>query len=286
MKKIYLFALLLLSGAVSAQKVNGRIRFEPGQLVKISMQVKTTISQQAMGQSMDFTVEATGDHHYKVTNAAEENTTLSHKVDRIRFNFDGMGQKRGFDSDVEKDLNGQIGEPVKEILNKKYDMIVDSTGNTLMTIPAKIALEGNDNRMAMLQNMMKDVFDLVQPPAPGKPSFFKLLPAEPVGLGDGWTESGASEGGTFQSAYSVKAITDTTILLDFASKSTSVTKAEMMGSVTTTSMNHDTKGTILVDRKTGLLREKNTETSSTGTSEGPFGNIPLSSKTQVHIKAE
>lgn len=250
------------------------------------MQVKTTITQQAMGQPMDFTVEATGDHHFRVTNAAEENTTLNHKVDRIRFSFDGMGQKRGFDSDVEKDLNGQMGGPVKEILEKKYDMIIDSTGNTLMTLPAKVQLGENDNRMAMLSNMMKDVFGLVQPPVVGKPSFFKVLPSEPVGPGDGWTETDAAEGGTYQSAYSVKAITDSTILIDYASKGTTVTTAEMMGAATTTRMTHDTKGTILVDRKTGLVREKNTETSSNGTTEGPFGNVPLSTKTIMQVKAE
>ena len=100
-------------------------------MLEISLKLKTTIAQQAMGQSIDFNVDATGDHSYKVTNTTEDNTTLNHKVQHITFAFDGMGQKTKFDSNVEKDLNGTFGKPVKDILEKKYDIIIDPSGKVM-----------------------------------------------------------------------------------------------------------------------------------------------------------
>jgi len=51
-----------------------------------------------------------------------------------------MGQKRAFDSDKKEDLNGMFGKPVKNILSKSYDMIIDPGGKTLMVKPEKLDL--------------------------------------------------------------------------------------------------------------------------------------------------
>ncbi|HUR65269.1 MAG TPA: hypothetical protein VMZ03_02880, partial [Chitinophagaceae bacterium] len=156
-KLICLSCFFSISFFSFSQKVRSKLKFEQGQSLNIVLDLKTTIAQQAMGQAIDFTVNATGTHSYKITNTNDDNSTLKHQVDRIVFSFDGMGQKRNFDSKEEKDLNGQFGKPVKEILEKKYDMVIDSTGKTMMAIPEKIVLSGGDSRMAIITNMMKDV---------------------------------------------------------------------------------------------------------------------------------
>ena len=103
MKKSILFSSLFLVSHFSfAQKVSSNLKFEQGQVLHIVLDLKTTIAQQAMGQAIDFAVNATGNHSYKVTNTNADNSTLKHKVDRIVFSFDGMGQKRNFDSKEEK----------------------------------------------------------------------------------------------------------------------------------------------------------------------------------------
>src|SRR5688572_22281310 len=95
---------LVLPSIILAQNVAPVLKFKQGQKYDINMEVKTSISQQAMGQAIDFRVDAIGDHGYIVTNATEDNTTLHHEVNRLRFTFDGMGQKRAFDSNEEKDM--------------------------------------------------------------------------------------------------------------------------------------------------------------------------------------
>ena len=282
-KLVTLLAAFLTALPLFSQKVNGRLRLEQGQVYAISLQMKTTVAQQAMGQAIDFSVEATGDHAYKVTNATDNNNTLNHTVRRVQFAFDGMGQKRNFDSNNEKDLNGPFGKPVKELLEKKYDMVIDATGNTLMALPEKVELTKSDPRMGIIVNMMKEVFDLVQPPAKGSPSFFKVLPDTEVGVGEPWTASYKLENGKMDAAFSISSITDTTIVVDFATTSATVTKAEMMGNEVVTTMNSKSTGKIIVDRATGILREKTETTESTGNTESSFGTLPVTSKTTSTI---
>ena len=125
MKKItVLSGCLWLSSALFAQQAPIPLLFEQGKEYEITLQVKNTVSQQAMGQAIDFTVDATGKHVYKVTNATADNSTLNHTVKQVAFSFDGMGQQRSFDSRNEKDLNGQFGKPIQELLEKKFDMVI------------------------------------------------------------------------------------------------------------------------------------------------------------------
>jgi len=118
-KVIALSSALFISIFSFSQKASGKLKFEQGQTFDVVVQVKNTIAQQAMGQSIDFNVDAAGYHSYKITNATDDNNTLNHSVQRITFKFDGMGQKKSFDSNNEKDLNGQFGAPIKDVLTKK-----------------------------------------------------------------------------------------------------------------------------------------------------------------------
>jgi len=285
MKKITVSVICLFAVTATSfsQKLSGRLLFQQGQTFEISMKIKTTIAQQAMGQAIDFNVDASAGHSYRVTNSTDDNSTLHHRVQRISFSFDGMGQKMSFDSGREKDLNGQFGKPVKDMLDKKYDIIIDTAGNVLMAMPEKIKLAETDSRMAIITTMLKDVLDLVQPPQKGKASFFKTLPDNPVGKGDTWTSSYEINGGKADAAYVISDINDSTIVVDFAENSVTVTKAEMMGSETTTTMNNKSTGKIILDRVTGIIREKTINTESNGNTEASFGSLPVTSKTTTTI---
>ncbi len=280
----FILSLQVFSSAVMSQNISGKLQFTQGQSLSVNLETKTTSSQQAMGQSIDFNVNATGTHSYKVTNTTDDNSTLHHQVQRITFSFDGMGQKKSFDSNEEKDLNGPFGKPVKDMLTKTYDIIIDSNGKVLMALPDKVELAAGDSRMAIITSMLKDVMDIVHPPQKGKASFFKVLPDKEASKGQAWTESYINENGKFDAAYTVTDITDSTIVVDFAATSITITKAEMMGSPTTTSMNNKSTGKIILDKKTGIMKEKTISTESNGNTEASFGTLPVTSKTTTTIK--
>lgn len=273
----------LVTHASFSQKINGRLSFEQGQILSITTQLKTSISQQAGGQVIDFSLDASGERTYKVTNATADNSTLHHQLQRIFFSFDGMGRKMNFDSNNEKDMTGIFGKPIKERLEKTYDIIIDTSGKVMMALPEKIQLMEADSRMAIINNLMKEVIDQVYPPQIDNASFFKVLPDNEAAKGDAWTESYQTDAGKFDAAYAVTDINDTTIVVDFAANSITITKAEMMGTETTTTMNNKSTGKITLDRITGIMREKTINTESSGNTESSFGNLPVTSKTSIII---
>jgi len=276
---------------LTAQTVDGKVKLQQAQQIEITLETKTTIAQQAMGQSIDFNVDAGSLHQYNVTNTTEDNHSLRHTVKRISFKFDGMGQKQAFNSDNPKDLNGQMGKPVKEMLDKKYDMIIDPYGKVKLAMPESFPNKEADSRMAIISSMMKEVVEVVQPPKAGKSSFFRVIPEKEGGVkvGESWTESGATLTDKYETTYVLTAVTDSTVLVDFTGTANTVTKAEMMGSETTTTLSHKLSGKIILDKTTMIIKEKTTTTESTGTTESTFGNLPLTSKSTsvitVQVKA-
>ena len=268
---------------VNAQPFNGVLLFNTGDEYSITLKVKSTVAQQAGGQAIDFTIDATGVHEYKVTNATADNTTLHHNVNRMTFDFEGMGQKRGFDSNNEKDMNGPFGNTMKTLRDRSYDMIIDPNGQVLMAIPEKFDPPKTDNRMAVIINLLKEVLDIVEPPAKGSASFFHVLPAKPSVAGDTWTRSWQTASGSFNMAYILSATTDSTIIIDFTGSSVTQSAMEMMGQETTTTMNNKSSGKIVLDKKTGIIREQTVNLDGTGNTETAFGILPVTIKSSTLV---
>ncbi len=278
-----LIVLFLLGKITEGQPVTGKLQFEKGKTLNIQMEMKSSVTQQAMNQAIDFTADAAVVHFYKVLNADAGNTTLHHEIKKIGFNFDGMGQKRSFDSDKTQDMQGPLGDPVKNILSKKFEMVIDPYGKALAIKPEKTDSIQTDERLAIVFTMLKDITDVVYPPNKGEPSFFKILPATEIIKGESWVDSLQNANGKFSTSYTVTDITDSLIVVDFKGKSNTVNKAMMMGRETITTLNSEHIGKIILDRTTGIIKQKNIITESGGTTEAMGGTVPVTSKTTITI---
>lgn len=277
--------LFMVSSAIG-QKAAGKLKFEQGQTLEVNMDVKTSFAQVAMGQSIDFHVNGVAAHTYKVTNTTDDNSTLRHEMKRLSFQFDGMGQKIAFDSDIQKDMDGRLGKPMKELLEKKYDAIIDPNGKVLMVNPEKFAAGTIDERMRIVMDMLQEMLGVVQPPKKGTGSFFRVLPENEAAIGESWSESGETEKGPFTNNYTLAEINDSTIVVNLNGTSTITTKAEMMGMETTTTLNNKTTGTIIVDKVSTIVRQKNLTTITNGSTEVMGNSLPVTSKTTTTINVK
>jgi len=284
--------LLLLAGVISfsadlfAQKAAVKLVFEQGKVFTVNVSSTSTVSQEAMGQAIDFSVNANVQHRFRVTNSTEDNTTLHHDLQRITYDFEGMGQSQKFDSDNPKDLNSQLAAPIKEMLGKSYDMIIDPSGKVLMAKPETIELSKGNDGSALISGLLREQASLVFPPRKNEPSFFKILPETEVGLNEGWVESKIIGEDTTSTSFTLTAITDTTYIIDFKGTANSTTKAEMMGMETVTKMNDHFTGTIIVDKATGVMRQKTTISESNGVTEVMGGVLPVTSKSRTDVIVE
>lgn len=272
-------ALILLSFFAQAQKVAGKIVFQPGQVLSVNMKSSTTNLVSAMGQELEMKTEVIADHQFKVTNTTEENHTLSHEINRVRFNSDGMGNTMSFDSQSEKDLNGQLGVPVKELLNKKYNLVIDASGNTLMAVSEGGSSDKASANAGMIAQFVNGLTEVIQAPKQGEASFFKVLPATEVGVGDAWSNTIDRNGTKIEEAFSIAEINDTFIVLNYLSNSNSTVVQENMGMEVTITMKNKSEGKIKIDRKSGILKEKTTTTTATGTVASGYGDFPINATT-------
>ena len=277
MRLLASLVLMLLSFFAQAQKVAGKIVFQPGQVLTVNMKSSTTNLVSAMGQELEMKTEVIADHQFKVTNTTDENHTLSHEINRVRFNSDGMGNTMSFDSQSEKDLNGQLGAPVKDLLSKKYNLVIDASGNTLMAMNEGASTGKAGAEAGMLAQFVSGLTELTQAPKQGEASFFKVLPATEVGVGDAWTNTIDRNGTKIEEAYSIAEINENIITLNYLSNSNSTTVQENMGMEVTITMKNKSEGKIKVDRKSGILKEKIITTTATGTVASGYGDFPINS---------
>jgi len=287
MKKInVLIGSLFIVSSAMGQKASGKLKFEQGQNLEVNMNVKTSFAQEAMGQAIDFHVNGSAVHNYKVTNATEDNSTLRHEMKRINFQFDGMGQKVSFDSDIQKDMDGRMGKPMKDLLEKKYDAIIDPNGKVLMVNPEKFAPGTIDDRMRIVMDMLQEMLGVVEPPKKGEGSFFRVLPENEAAIGESWSESGETEKGPFTNTYTLAGINDSTVVVNFTGTSTITRKADMMGMETTTTLNNKTTGTIILDKTSTIVRQKNLVTETNGSTQVMGNSLPVTSKTTTVINVK
>ena len=76
--------------------------------------------------------------------------------------------------------------------------------------------------------------------------------------------------------------------MDFKGTAATVSKAMMMGRETVTTMNSTSSGKIILDKATGIIKEKIITTESNGNTEAMGGTVPVTAKTTItiHVKPE
>jgi hypothetical protein len=283
MRLIASLLLMMLSLTSVAQKVSGKLVFQPGQVLNVS--IKSTMSNlvNAMGQEIELKSESTVDQVYRVTNTTDENHTISQEIKRIRMKSEGMAGELDFDSDSEKDMKGQFGAPVKELMGKKINMVIDASGNTLMAVSEGSVSKSTAAGSGMLSQFIGGISEMTEAPKQGSASFFKVLPSNEVGKGDGWTNTIEREGNKTEEAYSVADINDDHIILNYLANSSSSSVQEAMGREVTINVKNKTQGKIIVDRKTGIIKEKNLNTTATGTVSTGMGEFPINGSSNTLI---
>lgn len=275
--------LLALSSQLSAQTVTGGLHFEQGQTISIKIEMKNTMVQQAMGQSIDFSAGGQARHQYAVTNQTSDNSTLHHTIQGIRFSFDGMGAKKTFDSDKSSDLQSNFGKPIREWLKQSYDMLIDTLGKTRLVQPPNMPALPEDDQVKFVTGLLTELTDIVKPPARNEASFFAILPAGPTAIGDSWTQTGKTPSEEWSVTYTLTAVTDTAIVVALKGISNRQQQTDMRGMTVTTQTKSLSTGTILLDPASKLIRRKTIQVESSGTAEMMGNSTPVSSKTTIVI---
>src|SRR5882757_433725 len=130
MIKRYLFllgAVALATGAVNAQKIS----LTKGQKLETVSNIKMVMSIEMMGQSIDNNTETSNTALIELKEINPSDYLFSNTVTKMLLHTSAMGQEVSFDSDKKEDMDGQMGESMKNVINKPQDIVVDKQGKIL-----------------------------------------------------------------------------------------------------------------------------------------------------------
>lgn len=252
MKKILFFVFAFTALAVSAQTGANKLVFQKGQTVEVTTNVNIAL-QSPMGE-MPMTMVSVD--HYLVNDVSPNAIQLSRLPKKLTGSYTLMGQEGKIDSDDPKTLENPMMQPLKELL-KKQEFTIDDYGTVLAM---KGEAKKSEAESGMGGMMMPGLGDLM--PAAGQPSVFKVLPAKQINKGDAWTDSSATPSGNSSTTYTVKDIVDNDIQLAFTGESSSKGTQSMMGQSVDMATSNKTEGAVVVDKATGLLKQRTSTTSN------------------------
>jgi hypothetical protein len=277
MKKVFLLAAVSLSLTGFAQKVNGNLNFKKGQKLEVVTQVNSVVSMDMMGKSMETKVDLTINRAFDVEDVTNGAAKIEHKVKRLQMNMDipMMGQQ-SFDSEKESDMKGEGGKAAEKALKNKYSMMVDTKGN-ITTVKAD---DDNPNKNASStdMDMMSGAFgqgaDGMTLPKAGEKVEFKVLPEKEVTKGESWTVDGKDS----KSIYTLSDITDNEIIVTFTEEGKTERTQTTQGMEMLIKSTDKTTGKIILDKASGIMKQRTSTTNSEGNMEVMGQSMPMNTK--------
>lgn len=283
MKRIFLIALIAAYSSAIAQPVSGKLVFKKGQTYEVYTQLNRSSQQEMMGQSMESNVSSATVAHLAVDDANSQNATLMNSMKRIKFDMSFFGREESFDSDNADDMKSDIGKMMSDALNAKYALTLDPSG-TIVSVKEdenKKKNKGNEQAAGMMAMFTGNMGTGL--PKAGDPSIFRIFPNKEVAKGESWTDEVKDDNGTRKTVYTLTDITDKDILIDFDENSTLDIKQEMMGQSATVSVKAKSNGKIVLDKATGLLKQKTFVTNSEENISAGGMTMPSTSKMTTTI---
>jgi hypothetical protein len=284
MKNTFLLVAVACSLTASAQKVSNKLTFKKGQKFEMVSQVNSVISMDMMGQSLDSKIDVTITRLFDVANVAKGGlTTIEHKVKRMQMNFEVPQQgSQSFDSDNEADMKGEGGKMAEKAMKNKYTLTLDRTGK----ITDVKADDDNPNKtpdstfqLDPMSGALAQIASGMELPKTGDMSDFKILPDFEVSKGQSWTDSTKDK----KTVYTLGDVTDTDIIIDYTEDATLQKTQDAGGMEISMSSKDKTTGKIILDKNTGLLKERTATTNSEATMEMMGQSVPMNTKSTKKI---
>lgn len=274
MTKRMLFSMVLLA-SVSVAGHAQKIAVTKGQ--KLETVTTTKMNMEVMGQNMDNESVATSNVEVKDVNA--DGYLFINTVKRMTMKGSAMGQEMNFDSDKKEDMDGQIGQALKDKIGTPQEIQVDKQGKVAGTKDAGETKPGAG--MADMMSMSGDV-------TKGQPYPILIqLPAKAVKPGDTWTDSSGTVA-TLKTVtvYTLKSLTADGAQVSFTGTLSKSGTIEQNGMEIQMDMTGTTKGDAVYDAASGLLKNTTTSSDIKG-SLGIMGqNAPLTGTVTASIVAK
>jgi hypothetical protein len=262
------------TATAASTPVSKGLNLNTGQKLQIESTVKTMSTMDLMGQSMEINADVVIIRQLEVKEKKEKTYQLVSTITKMNLNSSFMGQSMSYDSDKKEDSDNEMGKMMKGQLNVPKEIELDDDGKliTVKKDTVKSAADGSNPMLAMMESM-----GAAQDESNGVNEAFQVLPPG-AKTGDTWSDSTVADGSKIYRTYTITGIqgNDATIAL---SGTQAVNKTvENQGIEATVSLDSKISGEILVDKSTGVVKQRTLVVEGTGNTAAMGQEIPMTTK--------
>jgi hypothetical protein len=279
MKRIFVVVSLFSVMTVSAQSVSKKTSLVKGQQIEQTSKVSANITQEMMGQSMEIKMETNSNGLLEVKDVSADGYTVANTVKRVVMNMSAMGNEQNFDSDKKEDLDGPIGQTVKDKIGVAREYKLNKDG--VITALPEAAKKDDPNSMmgGVMGGAMED--ELVG----NTYSALIAIPAAGVKVGDSWNDSTITKENKVRNTYTLKQVNGNDAVVDVKGTLNVDREMEQQGMAMQMSMNGTITGELTFDTKSGLIKTRKQNTKATGSIEVQGQTVPLTLDTTAETTA-
>ena len=277
MKKIIIILSgIVITSTVSLAQSTGALNLSPGQKYLVENKITTSSSSEMMGQTMESKADVSSNYRIEVKDIKGENINFVNTITAMKMSVNAMGQDMNFDSDKKEDMDGDIGKNFKDIINQPKDVVMDKSGNVIITEKTDTASETNSSANPT-EMMMKQLGGDPAEQGYGAKMAFEIIPKGSK-AGSTWSDSSSKNGITKVTNYTLKEINGDDYTISLAGTINSEVKTEMQGMEIETKTKGKFTGEEIVSAKTGVIKQNTTNSDASGTVNVMGQEIPTSSK--------
>jgi len=262
---ISILSLLLIKNCYSQNKLN----LNQGQKLHQTTITNAVITQTVNGNEIEMKNDVTLEVSITI-DKVDTAISTTNAINRMKFHALVMGNSSDFDSDKKEDMDGQIGQMLKNVFGKSYTTVFSLEGKLIKSDAANVFA-------ANVSDLIGQNFDELP-----KESF--LAVPKSLKAGDSFTQT--TETDKYNSSkiiFTVQSVNGNIAVLSFTGKEKVKKSKNVQGMDAVISAESSISGTLSVDIKTGMIKEKKMITETKGTTEVMGQQIPLVSKVNAVI---
>ena len=265
------FALSLMTQAQDLMP--WKVKLSPGENIKSVTTSKTSMTQQVMDQKMEINMEMLVTDSIQVKKIGAEGYHINKKTTRLKMEMDMMNQHKVIDSDKEEDLQAEGGEKIKEKIDAVIEATVSEKADVQITGGAIKTDETGLASMMMTNNDSSAVAE-----------YFLPSPNKVIKKGEQWNSSINASGTSVETIYTFDRMEGSVAIISFTLKSKTSGTTTSNDMEVKMELSTESKGTIRLATTTGLVIEKNVESTMTGSSQVMGMDIPITGTVNSSFK--
>jgi hypothetical protein len=276
MKKINITIALLMSISIfaNAQK-KYTMRIDTAKPIHLLIKTISVMKQNVMGQEMEIKSDVSLDIDLEMFIRPKAASTMySQTIKRVQIKSEVMGNSIEFDSDNKEDRENPIGQKIALLLDKPQKTNIKSIPSINSSTAAQ---DETQELLGDLDDLNKEVIYKISDTIKSNHTFINI-----VLLDNDTTDSdidifNENKNDLIKSkiTYIVKSINDNYATLTFNGILNNKKTKNVQGMEAIVTMRSTVNGELLVDINTGIIKEKKTETTATGSTELMGQKIPF-----------